>query len=206
MKNKKLVKNLNKMVRNIHTPQQLIDGIFALHTRRFGTVAEVLIKILANADWGKSISHDLYDEKSLGRIEVKFSRALRKNTSTIKETNILEQIVSADDAKRMFKSTEWEENEFDCNIQQIKRKEFETLYYGIFFSDIVKIFKIRSIDIGKDKKIKYSDKQHYGNVGEGQFHLNNKTYVYHIENYIEKDLTYKEILDLLVKTQNPNKF
>ena len=45
-----------------------------------------------------------------------------------------------------------------------------------------------------------------GNVGEGQFHLNNKTYGYHIEKYIEKDLTYKEILDLLVKTQNPNKF
>ena len=194
------------MVRNIYTPQQLIDGIFALHTRRFGTVAEVLVKILANANWGKSISHDLYDEKTLRRIEVKFSRALRKNTSTIKETNILEQIISADDKIRMFKSTECEEYNFDCNIQQIKRKEFDVLYYGIFFSDIVQIFKIHSSDIGKDKNLRYSNKQHKGNVGEGQFHLNNKTYAYHIENYIEKELKYEEIFDLLVKTQNPNKF
>jgi hypothetical protein len=189
-----------------YTPQQLIDGIFALHTRRFGTVAEVLVKIMANANWGKSISHDLYDEKNLKRIEVKFSRALRKNISTIKETNILEQIVSADDKIRMFASTEWEEYQFDCNIQQIKRKEFEVLYYGIFFSNVVQIFKIRSSDIGRDKELQYSDKQHSGNVGEGQFHLNKKTYVHHKKKYFKKELTYEQILDLLVKTQNTNKF
>ena len=48
---------------------------------------------------------------------MKFSRALKKNVSTINETNILEQIVSAEDEIRMFKSTEWEEYKFDCNIQ-----------------------------------------------------------------------------------------
>ena len=135
------------MAKNIYTPKELRDGIFALHTRRFGTVAEVLVKILANANWGKSISHDLYDEKNLRRIEVKFSRALSKNINTINETNILEQIVSADDKIRMFASTELEEHQFDCNIQQIKRKEFEVLYYGIFFSNVVQIFKISEKNI-----------------------------------------------------------
>ena len=201
----KIKNKQNKTVKNIYTPQELIDGIFALHTRRFGTVAEVLVKIMANANWGKSISHDLYDEKNLKRIEVKFSRALRKNISTINETNILEQIVSADDKIRMFASTELEEHQFDCNIQQIKRKEFEVLYYGIFFSNVVQIFKIHSSDIGRDKELQYSDKQHKGNVGEGQFHLNKKTYDHHKKKYFYKELTYEQILDLLVKTQNPKK-
>lgn len=100
----------------------------------------------------------------------------------------------------MFKSTEWKENDFDCNIQQVKKKEFEVLYYGIFFADKVVIFKIISDQIGKE--IQYSDKQHRGNKGEGQFHLNNRTYEHHLANYKEKELTYQEILDLLLALQN----
>lgn len=96
-----------------YTPEQIRDGIFALNTRRFGTVAEHLIKILANADWGKDISHDLFDEKQRKRIEVKFSRALRKNTATIQSTNILDEIVNANSSTRMFASSEWKENKFD---------------------------------------------------------------------------------------------
>jgi hypothetical protein len=39
------------------------------------------------------------------------------------------------------------------------------LYYGLFFADCVKIFRIGSGEIGSD--IYYSDKQHKGNVCEG---------------------------------------
>ncbi|MDD4211734.1 MAG: hypothetical protein PHC46_05095 [Clostridia bacterium] len=183
-----------------YTAENIRDGIFALNTRRFGTVAENLIKILANADWGKNLSHDLYDKSSLQRIEVKFSRALKSSPSTIDEMNIIEQIVSADDKSRMIKSNEWESSKFDCNIQQVKRTAFDILYYGIFFSDKVMIFKIQSEEIGKE--IQYSDKQHRGNLGEGQFHLNNRTYNHHLKNHLEKELTYKEILDLLMKLQS----
>jgi len=185
---------------SVYTAENIRDGIFSLNTRRFGTVAENLIKILANASWGKVISHDLYDETALKRIEVKFSRALRSSEDTIKEANILDQIVQSDDKTRMFRSKEWERYEFDCNIQQIKRAEFDILFYGIFFSDKVMVFKIKSNQIGE--AIQYSDKQHKGNEGEGQFHLNNRTYKYHIENYYETELTYKDILKLLTKLQD----
>jgi hypothetical protein len=133
-----------------YTPEQLRNGIFALNTRRFVTVAEHLIKILANTNWGKDFSHDLYDEKTNLRIEVKFSRALKANPKTIQETNIIEEIINADDSKRMFASTEWQEHKFDCNIQQIKKRQFDILYYGIFFSDKVQIFKITPDRINKD--------------------------------------------------------
>lgn len=67
-----------------YTAENIRDGIFALNTRRFGTVAETLIKILANADWGKNLSHDLYDKTSLSRIEVKFSCALKSDHLNIR--------------------------------------------------------------------------------------------------------------------------
>lgn len=185
------------------TPEKIRDGIFALNTRRFGTVAEILVKILANADWGEDLSHDLTEKQSGRRIEVKFSRALKANNETIRQETILQNIINADDSSRMFKSTEWNENKFDCNIQQIKKKQFDILYYGVFFSDKVVIFKIAPSQIGN--KIKYSDKQHRGNKGEGQFHLNNDTYQFHLDNYFEKELTYKEILNILLELHKEGK-
>lgn len=186
-----------------YTTEDIRNGIFALNTRRFGTVAENLIKVLANASWGRNISHDLFDDKTLDRIEVKFSRALRTNPDSIRAQNILEQIVSANDKSRMFKSTEWKKYTFNWNIQQIKRHEFDILYYGIFFSDKVMVFKIHSEDIGK--AIQYSDRQHKGNLGEGQFHLNNSTYEHHLNNYFEIELTYYNILKLLMRIQRSDK-
>lgn len=176
-------------------PEELRDGIFSLRTRRFGTVAEIMIKKMISLDWGKSISHDLYDSVSKNRIEVKFSTALKANKNKIDEDNVLEEILQAINKNRMFKQNEWDKYDFDCNIQQIKRKEFDTLFYGIFFADVVEIFKIEPRQI--DSAIKYSDKQHAGNEGEGQFHLNNSTYEYHKNNFFVKGLTYEELWSTL---------
>lgn len=41
----------------------------------------------------------------------------------------------------------------------------------------------------------YSDKQHRGNVGEGQFHINNKNISEH-EKYLDKKVTYEELYEL----------
>ena len=46
--------------------------------------------------------------------------------------------------------------------------------------------------IMEDTNINFSDKQHRGNVGEGQFHLNDKKIEYHIDNYLLKKMTYEE--------------
>lgn len=87
--------------------------------------------------------------------------------------------------------------EYWCNIQQVKPNEFDYLYYGIFFTDKILIFKIKSENI--EKIPAYSNKQHRGNIGEGQFPLNQKTLKWHIENNFEQELSYNKLYDILSK-------
>ena len=47
------------------------------------------------------------------------------------------------------------------------------------------------------KNIKYSGKQHRGNKGEGQFHIDCKNIDYHLLEYFYKSLTYDEVIALL---------
>lgn len=174
---------------------KLRDGIFALNTRRFGSVAELLIRRLENLGKAKSLFHDLFDDKKNRRVEVKFSRALKKSEIGITATTVLQCIEDAVGENRMVPFYEWSKHKFDCNIQQIKRSQFDVLYYGLFFADTVRIFHIESPQIGP--AIFYSDKQHKGNVGEGQFHVNQDTLKIHLNRYSYSSLTYDELLKYL---------
>jgi hypothetical protein len=173
----------------------LRERIFCLHTRRFGTVAELVIKRLVKLGKGRSLFHDLYDDIASKRVEVKFSRVLARSETLITEATLLRCIEEATSEERMVSFEHWQAAEFDCNIQQIKRQEFDVLYYGLFFSDRVVIFHIDSGQIGP--QIYYSDKQHKGNVGEGQFHINQDSLQFHLSNYLYQTLTYEKLLDLL---------
>jgi len=171
------------------------DGIFALHTRRFGTVAEVMVRRLIKCGSARSLFHDLYDDATKRRIEVKFSRVQKEAETPITEETVLRCVEEATSTHRLVPFGAWQKSAFDCNIQQIKRKEFDVLYYGLFFSDCVKIFRIASAEIGP--QIYYSDRQHKGNIGEGQFHINQDTLQIHIEKYHYQTLTYNQLLELL---------
>lgn len=170
------------------------DGIFELHTRRFGKVAEIMIKKLFNLNKSTTNAYDLRDGSNGDRIEVKFSRVLKTNQSTITERNVIEECNNASLDVRMVESTNLDGVDFDSNIQQIKRTEFEVLYYGLFFYDRIAIFKLRTADILST--VGYSDFQHRGNEGEGQFHINPTTWNYHINNNLVCWLTYEELYDL----------
>lgn len=170
------------------------DGIFALRTRRFGTVAEIMIAKMFNLLESNSLA---FDKKNLEnqRIEVKFSTVMKENEDTIRESNIIDQCMKANLANRAMKSTEINKYRFDCNIQQVKRKEFDILYYGLFFADKIEIFKMNTSDVFDCPG--YSDKQHRGNEGEGQFHLNQDNLDYHRAHYYVASLTYEELYNLL---------
>lgn len=170
------------------------DGIFALRTRRFGTVAELMIRKLINASKGLNQFHDLYDEAEGKRIEVKFSTVMKANKTTINENNLIEQCIKATVANRAMRSDEIHLYNFDCNIQQIKRVEFDILYYGLFFADRIAIFKMNSAEVLNCYG--YSDFQHKGNKGEGQFHLNPQSIDYHFKNHFLQWLTYEELYEL----------
>ncbi len=73
------------------------------------------------------------------------------------------------------------------------------MYYLLFFYDIIEIFKIDSKQVKKDRNLNYRNKQHRGNEGEGQFHINQNNYQYHKNNYFLQSVTYEKIKELLLK-------
>ncbi len=171
------------------------DGIFALRTRRFGAVAELMIEALYNFTKSHNQFHDRYDEVGHQRIEIKFSTVMKSNEAVISRFNSIDQCKQANLGNRALNSTDMYNYDFDCNIQQVKRLEFDVLYYGLFFADRIAIFKMHSNEILSC--FGYSDKQHKGNKGEGQFHLNRNSIGYHMQNHFVQWLTYEELYDLL---------
>ena len=184
------------------TLQIFRDGIFALRTRRFGTVAEIMIKVLYGLDESGSLAFDKRDTESNARVEVKFSTVMKENDDKIREDNVIDQCNKANLANRAMSSADVKTSNFDCNIQQIKRKEFDLLYYGLFFSDRIEIFKMSSDQILDCQG--YSDKQHRGNEGEGQFHINQDNIEYHRKNFLVHTLSYEELYKILKENELSN--
>ena len=165
-------------------------GIFSLNTRRFGTLAELMIQLMYKLSDSKNLAFDKKD-KNNSKIEIKFSRVMKKDKERIKIKNAIAQAKNANIKERMVKYND--KAKFDCNIQQIKTKEFDVLYYGLFFDDKVLIYKINSKDV---KSIPgYSNKQHRGNEGEGQFHINDININVH-KKYLDKTLSYEDLYEI----------
>lgn len=69
-------------------------------------------------------------------------------------------------------------------------------FYGLFFQDRIAIFRATSHEVWLLPH--YSNKQHRGNTGEGQFHLNEKTIQYHLDNHLYRWLSYEELYELFL--------
>lgn len=120
-----------------------------------------------------------YDFKSLtGRIEIKSSRAYSHKGKRSMCT--LEQLLT--------------DESYDCNMQHIKKKLFDYLYYVVFCQDGLQIHRVHKRKI--NKSLGYSDSQQRNHNGNGQFHINYKNYPKHIENILET-IPYENIYDIL---------
>lgn len=177
-----------------NTVKEFRDGIFALRTRRFGTVAELMIEALYNYHQSRNQFHDRYDAVTNSRIEIKFSTVMKENEARVSARNLIDQCVKANVGNRAMNSADIHNFAFDCNIQQVKRAEFDVLYYGLFFADKIAIFKMTSEDVLSCPG--YSDFQHKGNEGEGQFHLNQGSIDWHFQNKFVQWLDYDELYNL----------
>ena len=182
----------------------LRDTIFSLHTRKFGGVVEKLVeRILVEfgfvVDKAKDNSYDI--EINSKSDEIKGSRVLIKSKLNLEVDNIVEELINHKYIR--YVSLEDSSNyEWGCNIQQIKTKLFENLWYVLFFGDCVAVFKIPNNKIIEDKEVLYSNKQHRGNIDEGQFHVTNKNIKHHLSNYLIKTITYDEVLNKLNNKRN----
>jgi hypothetical protein len=86
--------------------EKLRDGIFALRTRRFGSVAECMIKRLLMYSKARNLFHDLYDDQRNHRIEVKFSVVQKEAETTVTEETVLRCIVESVAENRMVAFSE----------------------------------------------------------------------------------------------------
>ena len=149
-----------------------------------------MIQILYKLKDSKTLAYDKVDDDG-NKIEVKFSTVLKKSENRIDKENAIKETIAANTEIRKVLTTD--DCEYDCNIQQIKTKEFDILYYGLFFYDKIFIYKINSSEVKNLPT--YSDKQHRGNVGEGQFHINNTNIKEH-QKYFIKEITYEDLYEI----------
>ncbi len=171
------------------------SGIFSLRTVRLGKVAEIMIKKIYGFSAPKNKYHDLFDDKTKERIEVKFSTVTRRNQIKIRDNNVVIQCIEANElSNRVISSNEVAGEKFDCNIQQVKPLEFDVLYYGLFFYDCIQIYRVKACDVPNITG--WSNKQHKNNIGEGQFHITDDTFLSHQPRQV-KQLSYKELYKLL---------
>jgi hypothetical protein len=180
----------NKIMSNIQT---IKTNIRLLAPRPFGEkIGEIVLdNLIPNLSKADNNSHDRKQGKN--KVESKFARAITKTNT--KNLSFIEQLSST--ASFSYVKSKSKEK-FDCNIQQVKPKCFDILYYGVIFDDYVYVFKIKSEQLLLDSKnMGYSNKQHRGNIGEGQFHIKSSNLQYHIDNYLYKKLTWTEFVKLL---------
>lgn len=174
------------------------QGLLQLNTRQFGSVVEVIVKLLADYQDSEKLDFDLIDEETGKRIEVKSSRVQRKSKLPKDDTGkIYDFIINNSSRRRVLRQNQATKVDFDCNIQQIKTGLFDVMYYLLFFYDVIEIFKIEKNEILNDVNINYSDKQHRGNKGEGQFHINTKNYQYHKDSYFQGSISYEDLVKIL---------
>lgn len=185
--------------------EQFRQGIFALRTN-FGELAQLMIQKDLGLLPADDNSYDLKDTFG-NRIEVKFSRAYKKNVP-LTEKNAIQ--ICSNCGAMVYRSDEAESSyaDYDCNIQQVKPDCFDFLYYGIFFSDKIEIFCapraafpdsleifLADKDAAREKIPSYS-RQHKGGE-ECQFHMKKKNHRHHCIHYHVKDLTYEDLYNLL---------
>jgi hypothetical protein len=178
---------------------KLRDAIFRLHTRQFGSVAEKLLEstLIELGAVVKKSKNSSYDREIDGlKDEIKGSVVRKKSPLDLENGNIIEVLLNHE-TNRFVNFADAKTIEWDSNIQQVKPKLFNSLWYMLFFYDCVAIFKIDSTQVTSDKEISYSTKQHRGNKGEGQFHVTEEKLQYHLDNYFVKTLTYREVYDKL---------
>ena len=180
--------------------QVLLD----LPPRTFGTVGEMILKkYLENKGLIVTKSDSIHYDKNVDgeTTEDKASRIKKSQKFNSNCENLYEELLSYEKS-RFLKESELNDFDWDCNIQQVKFKFFKNLYYMLFCDDKIFIFKITPEELKNDTKVAYSDKQHAGNVGEGQFHIKKNNFKHHKEKYLLETLTWVDLDKLLKNNKN----
>ena len=132
-------------------------------------------KIDGNYSGQYDIALKYYDE--LIKIEVKASRAVDEES----EEPLYVKALSYNSHQP-----------FDMNFQQIKPACADVFIWIAVWRDVIKYWVISSTEVKSNRY--YSDKQHRGNIGEGQLHIKDNN----INEFVQYECTPKEIKQAVI--------
>ena len=128
--------------------------LFELSPVPFGTTwaEQHLQELVPKLEKAKGSKYDL----RLGeiRVELKASRAVEKGS----KKPLIQKALTSDSAKP-----------FEMNFQQTKARQFDVIIWIGVWLDMIRYWVLAANEI--ETHPRFSDKQHRGNVGEGQLHV-----------------------------------
>ena len=170
-----------------------IKNLFSLSPRPFGDMGEEIVKmVIPSLSERKDHTHDASENGK--RVEIKCSRALLS-----RKVNCLQDLLIEDFSVRAASLDQIiSEGRVDCIFEHIKTRYFDDLYYSIFTSDMLLVFKISSTELIEDKNITFCNRQTRDAEGDGQFHVKKNNIEYHIKKYLVKEVTYDKLCDIII--------
>lgn len=182
-------------------PGNIRDALFLAASR---TYAEQYIEPLLRAKFELELptagDHDATD--GLGnRYEIKASKVMRRRQNGSAARSLLDRILfelSDSPLSRYFDAAAAAHEDFDANIQNVKRSHFDVLLYALLFRDTILIFSAKSEDIGSGRFPNWSDKHgRYDQEGmSGQFPISRRNIDWHLANTYLCAVTYREAVQI----------
>lgn len=177
------------------------DGIFLAPSRTYGEqYLEPIIRYKFGLLRSGSGNFDAKDSNGT-RYEIKGAKVLTQNEKSHTFESLYDAIVSHVEAsmpKRANSTDEFASGETDAvpNIQNVKRSDFDVLYYCLLFSDCMAIFKIKRDEI--ENIPGWSGKHgRYDKLGEnGQFTISPARFKWHLDNTLVEICQWEEIAQI----------
>lgn len=154
--NYKLTLEEYKRIRKNYVEGNKYQHLYDLSSKKFGSVwAEAHIEtVVPNLIPSTSSDYDFLLLPENIRIEVKASRATdSKSNKPFAEKSLL------------FSS----DRKYDMNFQQIKPRLCDVFVWVGIWRDLIQYWVLSSFEVESNSS--YNDKQHKGNIGEGQLHI-----------------------------------
>ena len=127
-----------------------VKNLFSLSPRPFGDMGEEIVKmVIPSLSERKDHTHDASENEK--RVEIKCSRALLS-----RKVNCLQDLLIEDFSTRAASFDQiLSEGRVDCIFEHVKTRYFDDLYYSIFTSDRLFVFKIASKQLSEDNNISF---------------------------------------------------
>ena len=178
-------------------PGRIRDGLFLAASRTYAEqYIEPLLRAKFNLESPEAGDHDAKDKLG-NRYEIKASKVMRKRQNGSTARSLLDRIlfeISDSPLSRYFDSVNASQEEFDANIQNVKRSHFDVLLYALLFRDAILVFSAKSEDIRTGSFPNWSDKHgRYDQEGmSGQFPISRRNIYWHLEHNFVAKITYRE--------------